>query len=392
MGNLKRSLDNNIENRIIEISNNNINCNVNKKMHMNCYVNSIYHNYKLYNTDPLINNLFNNIKIIPKKIIIKKEKIIINKKINSLNDLIQLINEYPIIPNIKYNIDIYKLHNIKDLLIELNNMIGLHNIKNNILDQLLFYIQNLHLNNNIDYMHTVLYGSPGTGKTEIAKIIGNIFCKLGILKKGTFRKVVRSDLIAGYLGQTAIKTSKVIEESLGGVLFIDEAYALGNSEKRDSFAKECIDTICEGLSNHKDNLMVIIAGYEEELNNCFFSFNQGLKSRFPWVFKTDKYLYDDLKNIFIKKVNDVNWKIKIEDDLIDDFFKNNINMFPYYGRDIEIFFFKCKITHSRRVFCQNTASKTILNITDLENGLELFIGHKSKDNDINKNIIHSMYT
>ena len=86
-------------------------------------------------------------------------------------------------------------------------------------------------------MHTVIYGPPGTGKTEIAKIIGRIFSRLGILTKGTFRKVTRADLIAGYLGQTAIKTKDVIKECLGGVLFIDEAYALGNSEKRDSFCQ-----------------------------------------------------------------------------------------------------------------------------------------------------------
>ncbi|NBR98478.1 MAG: AAA family ATPase, partial [Betaproteobacteria bacterium] len=113
----------------------------------------------------------------------------------------------------------------------------------------------------------------GTGKTEIAKIIGQIFSKLGILKKGTFRKVTRSDLIAGYLGQTAIKTNDVINDCLGGVLFIDEAYSLGNSEKKDSFSKECIDTLCEALSNHKDNFMVIIAGYENELKECFFNYN-----------------------------------------------------------------------------------------------------------------------
>ena len=109
------------------------------------------------------------------------------------------------------------------------------------------------------------------------------------MEKGTFKKVTRSDLVAGYLGQTAIKTTDVIKECLGGVLFIDEAYALGNPEKRDIFSKECIDTICEALSNYKDNLMVIIAGYETDLNECFFNYNQGLNSRFTWRFKTDDY-------------------------------------------------------------------------------------------------------
>ena len=97
---------------------------------------------------------------------------------------------------------------------------------------------------------------------------------------------------------------------MGGVLFIDEAYALGNSEKRDSFAKECIDTLCEALSDHKDNLMVIIAGYEDELKNCFFNYNQGLDSRFTWRFKTTDYSPSELRDIFNKKVSDANWKLK----------------------------------------------------------------------------------
>ena len=301
---------------------------------------------------------------------------IINKEINTLNELLQLLNDYPTVSNAEYNIDMARIQKIKEPLIELNNLIGLHDLKNDILDQILFYIQDFHKKSGMDYMHTVLYGSPGTGKTEVAKIIGKIFCQLGVLKKQTFKKVVRSDLIAGYLGQTAIKTSKVIEEALGGVLFIDEAYALGNSEKRDSFAKECIDTLCEALSDHKDEIIVIIAGYEEELNSCFFSYNQGLKSRFPWVFKTDKYSAQDLKDIFVKKVHDIGWSLY---DIDINFFEDNMKLFPYYGRDMEILFLKTKIAHGRRVFCKPAEDKTKLNLADIKKGFELFKKHNKKD-------------
>ena len=354
-----------------------------------CLFNLLYiidHNY-LFNKDPFIYNIQPNI---PTELIIEKETITINREINLLDDLIKLIHDYPVIINADYNIDLDKIRQIKEPLIELNKMIGLNDLKTNILDQLLYYIQDFHLKGDIDYMHTVLYGSPGTGKTEAAKIIGKIFSKLGILKKGTFKKVVRSDLIAGYLGQTAIKTAKVIQESLGGVLFIDEVYALGNSEKKDSFSKECIDTLCEGLSDNKDNLMVIIAGYEEEIKECFFSYNQGLKSRFPWSFKTDKYSPQDLKNIFIKKINDINWEYV--DDLNVSFFEKNMDYFKYYGRDMEILLLKTKIAHGRRVFCKPQEEKTKLNSFDLDKGFELFKKNNYvKLEDDNKDVVFTMY-
>lgn len=366
MSNFKRCLDNNLCKEIIikkPI--------IKTKRHMNRLVHSINTNYLLNNTDPIINNVYDNI-CVPGKMIIKKEKVIINREINNLSDIIQLLNDFPIISNAEYNIDLEKLHKIKNSLVELNNMVGIHDIKNNIVDQILFYLQDFHLKNGINYMHTVLYGPPGTGKTEIAKIMGKIFSQLGILKKGTFRKVVRSDLIAGYLGQTAIKTTKVIEDSVGGVLFIDEAYALGNSEKRDSFAKECIDTLCEALSNHKQDLMVIIAGYEQELKECFFSYNPGLQSRFPWILQTDKSTPSELRHIFLKMVNDIKWKIKDDNDIDVDFFEKNKDTFPYFGRDMEILLLKTTIAHGRRVFCLDASEKTVISKADLERGLELF--------------------
>lgn len=278
-------------------------------------------------------------------------------------------------------------------------MIGMKQLKENIVDQIIFYIQNLHtLNSNVsgsDFLHTVIYGPPGTGKTEIAKIIGSIFSKMGILNKGTFKKVTRSDLIAGYLGQTALKTREVIKEALGGVLFIDEAYALGNEEKRDSFSKECIDTLCEALSDHKDNLMVIIAGYETDLNNCFFNYNQGLKSRFTWRFKTDEYSADDLYQIFLKKVSDNNWFLSEISGIDVKWFEKNKSHFKCYGRDIETLFAKTKIAHSRRVFCLDETVKKYINLNDLDKGLEIYIKNedtKSREREIiQKDIYHSLY-
>ena len=327
----------------------------------------------------------------PPKII---RKITIDREINNLDDILKLIDDFPIAEDIEYNIDMKSIHRIKDPLYELNSMIGMKDLKNNIIDQVIYFMQDFHTvqKKNQDFMHTVIYGPPGTGKTEIAKIMGKIFCNMGVLKGNIFKKATRSDLIAGYLGQTAMKTRDMIQDCIGGVLFIDEAYALGNPEKRDSFAKECIDTLCEGLSDNKENLMVIIAGYEENLKKCFFAYNQGLDSRFPWRFKTDNYDEHDLNLIFQKKIKDAGWSLK--EPLDDDWFKENMDYFKYYGRDMETLFSKTKIAHSRRVFCKKKELKTKITKEDLEKGLKMFLDNsevQSRKEDIHKNIVEAMY-
>jgi hypothetical protein len=194
------------------------------------------------------------------------------------------------------------------------------------------------------------------------------------------------------LGQTALKTRDVIKESLGGVLFIDEAYALGHEEKRDSFSKECIDTLCEALSDHKHELMVIIAGYESNLNDTFFSFNPGLQSRFTWRFKTDEYSAEDLYNIFVKKVKEGKWFLSENSEIDIKWFEKNKKHFKFYGRDIETLFAKTKIAHSKRVFLLEKDVKKYLTIKDLDKGLESYIkNNKNEKIEQHHKLINSMY-
>jgi SpoVK/Ycf46/Vps4 family AAA+-type ATPase len=311
---------------------------------------------------------------------IEKTLVNIDVEINNIDDLLSLIDKYKIEPTIKYNINMQTLHNIKEPLIELNNMVGMKDLKNNITDQILYFAQELYKSkdNSGDFLHTIIYGPPGTGKTEIAKIMGKIYSKIGILSKGTFRKVTRADLISGYLGQTALKTRDVIKDCLGGVLFIDEAYALGNNEKKDSFSKECIDTLCEALSDNKNNLMVIIAGYETELKECFFNYNQGLDSRFTWRFSTDEYKADELFRIFLKKMSDIEWVIDDNSNIKVEWFKKNMDYFKFFGRDMETLLAKTKIAHSKRVFCKPENEKKKLILLDLNKGFEMYL----KNNDV----------
>jgi len=341
-------------------------------------------NIKIYKFIPNPSSIQNPTPL-PKKeeiIVPIRETIDINVEINNISDILKLIDTYKNDPAIKYNIDINALHNIKEPLEELNDMIGMKNLKNNIVDQILYFVQQLHKNKNSsgEFLHTVIYGPPGTGKTEVAKIMGKIYSKIGILSKGTFKKVTRSDLVAGYLGQTALKTKDVIKEALGGVLFIDEAYSLGNPEKKDSFAKECIDTLCEALSDNKENLMVIIAGYEKELKESFFAFNQGLDSRFNWRFKTDEYTPEDLYQIFIKMVKCIGWEIAEGSKINVEWFKKNKEYFEFYGRDIETLLSKTKIAHSRRVFCLSEENKKKITLKDLDKGFEIFFKNEDVKN------------
>jgi SpoVK/Ycf46/Vps4 family AAA+-type ATPase len=314
------------------------------------------------------------------KQIIKTKKQIIDSSINSLDDILTIIqiNEYQ--EDVEYNIDLKSLHNIKEELVELNSMIGIQSMKKSVLDQLIYFIQELHLGKEkemSDFKHTVLYGPPGTGKTEIAKIIGRMYSKLGILKKNIFKKATRSELIAGYLGQTAIKTKKMIDECIGGVLFIDEAYSLANGDREDSYSKECLDTLCEALSDHKNDLMVIIAGYEDELNETFFRVNKGLESRFIWRFTMEEYSSKELMEIFKKKINDIEWSLEsLDEKKLHKWFEDNKTNFKHFGRDMELLLTYVKIAHGRRIYMKSKELRKIISMDDIKNGYEVFIKNK----------------
>ena len=321
----------------------------------------------------------------------KTKFIKIDKKVGSIKDLLDIIEQNEYAADTEYNIDLKSLHNIKTELTEMNNMIGMEEMKKSVLDQLLYFVQELHVGKQIsEFKHTVIYGSPGTGKTEIAKIIGNMYSKLGILKNNVFKKVTRNDLIAGYLGQTAIKTRKVIDECMGGVLFIDEAYSLASQENNDIYSKECLDTICEALSDHKDNLMVIIAGYEKELEETFFRVNRGLESRFIWRFKMEPYNAMEMMKIFKKKVLEQEWDFENLADIKEKWFAEKKELFKNFGRDIELLFTYSKIAHSRRNYGKDKELRKKLSIEDMNAGYETFLKNRNSQKD-NNQFMHTLF-
>lgn len=315
-------------------------------------------------------------------------------EINNITDLIKLGKSYHCKQNTTfYGIDLKILCDLVEPLVKLNNMIGMKKVKDNIVEQIVFFLQGLdkkekcntcmncicgkpcNNNNDQNLKHIVITGDPGLGKTELAKILGQIYTSMGLLSKGTFTVARRSDLIGKYLGHTAAKTQEVINKSIGGVLLIDEAYSLGNKEGRDSFSKECLDTLNQNLTEQKD-LLVIIAGYKDALDECFFSFNDGLARRFPFRYDIEPYTMSELMDIFMLKIKHDNWDINVSKIDLDDFFNDKKSYFPNYGGDMETLLLKCKIVHGKRVIFQTTGKK-ILTIADITGGFDLFKNHRS---------------
>ena len=190
---------------------------------------------------------------------------------------------------------------IEDLLAELDSYIGLKVVKDEVHD-LINMVQVYKLREQHDLpttdmsLHMVFTGNPGTGKTMMARMMARIYRSLGILSKGQLVEVDRSGLVAGYVGQTALKTQKVIEKAMGGVLFIDEAYAL-NGRSENDFGQEAIDTILKAMEDHRDDLVVIVAGYTD-LMDKFIHSNPGLESRFNRFLLFEDYTVDEMMGIF----------------------------------------------------------------------------------------------
>lgn len=190
---------------------------------------------------------------------------------------------------------------MEDLLKELDSYIGLDVVKDEV-RSLINMVQVYKLRREHDLpttdmsLHMVFTGNPGTGKTMMARMMARIYRSLGILSKGQLVEVDRSGLVAGYVGQTALKTQKVIEKAMGGVLFIDEAYAL-NGKSENDFGQEAIDTILKAMEDHRDDLVVIVAGYTE-LMDRFIHSNPGLESRFNRFLLFEDYTPEEMFEIF----------------------------------------------------------------------------------------------
>jgi SpoVK/Ycf46/Vps4 family AAA+-type ATPase len=324
-----------------------------------------------------------------KKPPIIKQPVDLTVRIETLDDLIRLAETVDPKPDEEYSVDIAKIKALVGPLKQLRDMIGLNSIKQSIVEHLLYLLSGL--NDNTNMMHTVLYGPPGSGKTHLGLILSDVYRALGF-SNGKFRIVKRSDLVAGYLGQTTLKTQAAIDSVTGGVLFIDEAYSLGDREGRDSFSKEMIDCLNQNLSERKSRFICIIAGYRDELENCFFGLNPGLRRRFPFQYTIHRYGPDDLAAIFLLKLIKESWKFEaklqicdkntgeapVQTNVIEQAFRDHYDAFRHQGGDVETLCQRCKIAHAKRVFGRHQVEKRVISLEDFRAGLDNFLQHKTK--------------
>lgn len=257
---------------------------------------------------------------------------------------------------------------LQELLNELNGLIGLDDIKQDVQSLInLIQIRKIREKRNLKQqpmsLHLVFMGNPGTGKTTVARLLARIYNKIGVLSQGQLVEVDRSGLVGGYVGQTALKVQDVVKSAIGGILFIDEAYSLTSNKDGNDYGREAIDTLLKAMEDHRDNFIVIVAGYTN-LMESFLESNPGLKSRFNKYLFFKDYTPEELYDIFEKMCKDYKYTITDEaQEYIKDYFERRYmyrNENFANGRDVRNFFEKTLINQANRL--SNKGS----NLTDTE--------------------------
>lgn len=282
----------------------------------------------------------------------------------------------------------FRLWNMIPELTELDSMIGMEDLKNQMVNVIMYYTIDIHyyindagnkIRSNKDSLHSVIMGSPGCGKTEVASIIAKIYVKLGVLESDEIVYAKTTDFIGKFLGHSEHNTLALLQSGKGKVIFYDEAYGIGdNSKNITSYSKASINILNDYLEKHKHEFAFIIAGYKEHLEENFFSVNPGLKRRFRWIYSIKEYTSIELLNIFFKIAKESMWKIE-HGAINEKFFTEYKSLFPYSGGDMVIFLDKCIKAYTRRVFVlyfYNSKNNRVLTKLDIKEGMSMYKTYK----------------
>lgn len=278
----------------------------------------------------------------------------------------------------KVNVEESPKISLEEALNNLNELVGLDRVKKTINDwvkQIQAFQMRKERNLRVPDMsyHLVFSGNPGTGKTTVARIVAQIYHALGILSKGHLVEVERSDLVAGYIGQTAIKTQKVIDAAMGGVLFIDEAYTLSSRSESD-FGSEAIATLLKAMEDKRTSFVVVVAGYDDKMDD-FISSNPGLNSRFKTKLNFDDYSGLELYKIFLGLCRKNDYKLSDKakvamSDYLNELFDSRDDNFGN-ARDVRNLFEQIVTAQSTRVYANQFATDDEL-MTITEEDLPFF--------------------
>lgn len=251
-----------------------------------------------------------------------------------------------------------------ELMAQLDSLVGLDDVKKDIKNLMnLVKVRRLRKENGLPIppmsLHMVFMGNPGTGKTTVARIISGLYAAIGVLEKGQLIEVDRSGLVAGYVGQTALKTQEVIKSALGGVLFIDEAYSLASGGEND-FGREAIETILKEMEDHRDELIVVVAGYDGPMEK-FINSNPGLQSRFNKYFYFPDYNGEQLLYIFKGQCKKNGYALTEEAEaeakaMFEELYENRGENFGN-GRDVRNVFEDTVVRQSNRVAALDAPTK-----------------------------------